>query len=237
MIGFSTGALALGDFRKALVLMAGKNLPAVELSALRVAELPDLIDAIPFLGLREFRYVAVHAPSSFDVDQEIEIVGLLRQIRPEWKIILHPDTIHNPECWRVFGDQLLLENMDRRKPDGRSAEELARWFEKLPSAQLCFDLAHAQQLDTTMTESYVILKRFGERLGQIHISQLDSSSHHRPLSVGSVRAYSEISWLFPPDVPFIIESRVSPEEMDREVQRVEEVLSSDESSVPHSIPA
>ena len=42
-VGFSTGALARGDFRRALQMLAGKNVSAVELSALRQDELMPLV--------------------------------------------------------------------------------------------------------------------------------------------------------------------------------------------------
>jgi hypothetical protein len=128
-IGFSTGALKLGDFEEALRLMQGSSMTAVELSALRLLELPVLIGAIPRLNLEQFAYVSVHAPSRFSPDEEDNVIQLLRQIPIEWPIIVHPDTIHNPDRWVGFGSQLAIENMDRRKPDGRSAQELGRWFE------------------------------------------------------------------------------------------------------------
>jgi hypothetical protein len=224
-IGFSTGALALGDFRTALGYLVGRPFTVVELSALRVSELPVMLDTIPSLNLDQFRYIALHVPSMFSTAEEPEIVRLLEQVPMDWKLILHPDTIHDPAKWRAFGERLVLENLDRRKPDGRSAEELARWFERLPDAKLCLDLAHAQQWDTTMTEAYLFLKIFAERLCQIHISQLDSASRHYSLSTSSVRAFSELAWLIPDGIPLIIESRVSAEEMDREVAAVASIAS------------
>ena len=236
-IGFSTGALALGDFSSALEYLRGKALIAVELSALRASELPLLASSVSSLDSSQFGYIALHAPSSFTGSEESEIVRLLHGFPETWNIILHPDTIHDPALWLPFGTRLLIENMDRRKPDGRSAEELSRWFRRLPEAQLCLDLAHAQQWDTTMTEAYVILKSFSQRIRQVHISQLDSASHHFPLSVGSVRAFSEVAWLIPDNIPFIIESRVSPAEMDEEIEKVRSVLESARSNIFHSIPA
>jgi hypothetical protein len=173
-IGFSTGALALGDFRSALGYMRGKPFTAVELSAIRLSELPELIEEIPALDLHRFTYIALHAPSSFDQSEEPGVAKLLARVPETWKIILHPDTIHSPENWTRFGARLVLENMDRRKFDGRSADEMSRWFAILPDARFCLDLAHAQQWDTTLTEAYLLLKTFSDRLCQIHISQLDS---------------------------------------------------------------
>jgi hypothetical protein len=189
-IGFSTGALMLGNFQEALRLLVGTSVTAVELSALRLPELPALINALPLLNLEQFDYVSVHAPSTPD----------------RWPIILHPDTIHDPRKWEAFGSQLALENLDRRKSVGWSAEELCRWFERLPNARLCFDLAHAHQCDRTMTEAFRILLKFRERICQLHISELDSAGHHFPLSYGSMQAFSEIASLIPAEAPAILES-------------------------------
>ncbi len=225
-IGFSTGALALGDFRTALSYLVGKPISAIELSALRVPELPVLLGEIPKLDMRQFTYVALHAPSAFTPSEEVEIVRLLAQIPANWKIVLHPDAVHDPSVWVHFGEKLVLENMDRRKSDGRSAEELSRWFSVLPNAGFCLDLAHAQQWDPTLTEAYLLLKSFSDRLRQVHISQLDSASHHYPLTESSIRAFSQLAWLVRPDVPFIIESRLAQPEMETEISRVERIASS-----------
>jgi hypothetical protein len=205
-IGFSTGALKLGDFWEALNLMHGTSMTAVELSALRLPELPPLIGALPKLKLEQFAYVSIHAPSRFSAEDEDSVIELLQQVPNERPIIVHPDTIHNPDKWAGFGSQLAIENMDRRKPDGRSAQELSTWFNRLPNARLCFDLAHAHQCDRTMTEAFRILLRFGDRIRQLHISELDSTGHHFPLSYGTVQAFSEVSSLIPTDSPVIIES-------------------------------
>ena len=219
-IGFSTGALALGDFRKALDLTQGKPVSAVELSALRVQELPSLVTALPKLDLTQFSYIAVHAPSFFSADEEDSIVAQLMQVPSQYPIVLHPDTIHDFTKWARFGTQLLLENMDRRKTDGRTVKELSVWFNRLPNSRLCFDLAHVQQFDPTMTEAFQILAQFGNRICQVHISELDSASHHFPLSYSSLQAFSEVTCNIPRNAAFIIESRIRPDEMESEFEKV-----------------
>ena len=205
-IGFSTGAVMLGNFQEALRVMRGTSMTAAELSALRLPELPVLIGALPELDLGQFSYVSVHAPSSFSAEEEDGVIELLSRIPPGWPIIVQPDTIHDSAKWARFDSQLAIENMDRRKPDGRSAEELCRWFERLPNASLCFDLAHAHQCDRTMTEAFRILLRFSDKICQLHVSELDSVGHHFPLSYGSIQAFSEIASLIPADSPVILES-------------------------------
>jgi hypothetical protein len=227
-IGFSTGALALGDFKVGLNLVRGKEINAVELSALRVRELPELMEALPNLQLKQFSYVAIHAPSLFSAEEEDAIVAHLKQVPNEYPIIVHPDTIHEYEKWGGFRDQLLIENMDRRKSDGRTAKELSAWFDRLPSARFCFDLAHARHFDSTMTEASLMISQFRERICQVHISELDSASHHFPLSYSAVRAFSEVSWNLPKTAAFIIESRVRPDDIGSELDKVRELISEPE---------
>ena len=151
LIGFSTGAVARGDFEPALALLGATSMTAVELSALRFGELPGLISALPHLDLRQYSYVSIHAPSSFPEANEENVVGLLESVAANQPIILHPDAIFDFGIWQGLGSRVAIENMDRRKEVGRSAEELSYFFEKLPEARLCLDLAHAHQVDRTMT--------------------------------------------------------------------------------------
>jgi sugar phosphate isomerase/epimerase len=219
LTGFSTGALAFADFGSALCLLKGTSMKAVELSALRLAELPVLIEALPRLNLEQFEYVSFHAPSRFSVEEEVDVIDLLYRVPNEIPIIVHPDTIHDSEKWAQFGDQLAIENMDRRKPDGRTSDELSHWFERLPAAQLCFDLAHAHHCDRTMTEAFRILSRFQDRICQLHISELDSTGRHFSLSSGTVQAYLEVADLIPADSPAILESRIPICEWDHGMHR------------------
>ncbi len=218
LIGFSTGAIALGNFECALGVLNATSMTAVELSALRLAELPALVEALPHLDLSHFDYVSFHAPSRFSEGDENLVTELLQRVSKNRPIILHPDTIYNCDRWKQFGSQIAIENLDRRKEVGRSAEELSYWFERLPEARLCLDLAHVHQFDRTMTEAYRILKIFRERICQLHVSELDSTGHHFPLSLGSMRAFAEIESLIPLEAPIILESLCPLQHADRAAQ-------------------
>ncbi len=207
-IGFSTGALAYGDFRRALVLCSQQKTAAIELSALRDTELPELMMALDELDIGRYRYVSVHAPSRFRSMREREIARALRPcIDRGWPVILHPDPIEDHGCWRDFGRLLCLENMDKRKPTGRTAAELEPHFEALPDASLCLDLGHARQVDPTMGIARFLLRAYGPRLMQIHLSEVDAACRHQPLSMATVWAVREIAKLIP-DAPVILESVV-----------------------------
>jgi hypothetical protein len=224
-IGFSTGALALSDFRAALAMLAGKDVRAVELSALRVAELDPLLDAIPLLDLGQFEAVSVHAPSAFSLAEERTVVEGLRQVaRRGWPIVVHPDSVHEWAAWRELGPYLLIENMDKRKPVGRTVQELVPIFDTLPDARLCFDIAHARQYDGSMTEAYRILKTFGSRVAQVHVSEVSSGSAHERISRYAVLAFQKVARMIPTGAPVIIESRVTPDEIESEIEAARAAL-------------
>jgi hypothetical protein len=217
-IGFSTGALALGDFRRGLTLLAGRGVRAVELSALREAELPGLMAALDELDLSAFTYISIHAPSRLRSMKESLAAELLSPcIDRRWPVVLHPDAINDHACWRHFGRWACIENMDNRKRSGRNSEELEGHFELLPEASFCLDLGHAQQVDPTLGVARAMLRDYRSRLVQLHLSELDVTAHHQPLSMASVWAVREIARLIP-DSPVIVESVVEPDAIDAELE-------------------
>jgi hypothetical protein len=224
-IGFSTGAIAYGDFHKALEVLAVNRLKSIELSALRISEVELLVRAIPYLPLEGYTYVALHAPSSYSPKDETWLSDLLySQVPTAWPIVLHPDAISDPGLWRRFGGRVALENMDTRKAIGRNLGELARIFEQLPDASLCFDLGHARQYDSSMTEAFLMLTAYQEKLVQIHLSEVNSQSQHEAMSYGAMLAFQQVAPLIPEDIPIILESCVKPSQIDSEVARAREAL-------------
>jgi hypothetical protein len=226
MVGFSTGALALGDFTRALKLLEPTRATAVELSALRSVELPLLLNALPSVlqSLRKrYRYISLHAPTDFR--DEPNLVRQLASVADiGLNVIVHPDTISNVSLWRRLGSRLCLENMDSRKPTGRTAKELDGFFVELPEAKLCFDIAHARQVDPTMTVAVRILSEYGDRLVQVHLSELNSVGKHFAISYGAKRAY-EIFAAALSRVPVILESIVTEAEIKTEIDETERILS------------
>lgn len=224
-LGFSTGAVGRSDFKRALQELRTRTLNSIELSALRFNELRPLLESIPSLDLHQYGYISLHAPSQFNEQQEHQAVHLLSSLAPRhWPIVVHPDTIRNFSIWRAFGARLAVENMDRRKGAGRTADELKKVFSELPEASLCFDIGHARQFDTTMTEAYRILRLFRNRLCQVHISEVNSASQHDRLSFAAIVAFEQVANLIPESVPVIIESRVSSQEIDLEIIRARQAL-------------
>lgn len=224
-VGFSTGALALGDFERALSMLDSKHAEAVELSALRSVELPRLLYAISS-HLKElqrrYKYIAFHAPT--DNQDEQHLVEQLKTIADRgFNIVVHPDTIHSPSLWQKLAGYLCIENMDSRKATGRTAKELRWFFETLPQAKLCFDVAHARQVDPTMTEAARILAEFGDRLAQVHLSEVNGKGRHFAMSFVAKRAYEPLADVLS-SVPVILESPVDEAGIEPEIREAQRVL-------------
>jgi hypothetical protein len=221
-IGFSTGALAKGDFRRGIDLQRGDaRIRAIELSALRDHELPGLVEGVKALELDHFAYVSVHAPSKLSSLSEAAVFDQIAALPAAWSVIVHPELLGDRERWRSLGPRLCIENMDNRKTTGRTVDEVAELFEEFPEAGFCLDLGHARQIDPTMATALRMLRSFGPRLRQLHVSEVGPRGEHRPLSVLSVYAFLLVRDRVAPECPVIIESVVGEAEMGAEILKNE----------------
>lgn len=216
-IGFSTGALAKGDFKLGVTLQHGSQINAVELSALRENELPSLAAGWKALNLDQFGYVSVHAPSKLAHSNDAEVLSGLHDLPGHWPVIAHPEILRDDDGWRQFGDRLCIENMDNRKGSGRTVEELRPLFERFPKAGFCLDLGHARQIDPTMATALRMLREFKSRLVQIHVSEVGPHGEHLPLSSLAVFEFGLIARHIPAHCPIIIESVVDASAIPREL--------------------
>src|SRR5215210_56307 len=179
---------------------------AVELAALSEDELPGLERYLAAGPDLPFAYLSVHAPVKHRAMSEEELVGRLAHLAPlADAIVVHPDAIEEPERYRVLGSCLVLENMDARKPAGRTADELAPLFAALPEAGFCFDVAHAWSIDPSMREGERLLDAYAGRLRHLHVSSVDAGCRHLPLSAEHEARFLPLLRRCP-DVPWILEA-------------------------------
>jgi hypothetical protein len=226
-VGFSTGALARGDFRRALELLSRYETSVVELSALRLDELEPLVEALPHLDLRQFSFISIHVPTLFAFEREGSVIErLILLAEMGYPLVVHPDTIFTPRRWEQFGDKILIENMDKRRPVGRNVTEMSKLFTLLPDARFCFDVGHARQVDPSMTEASLLLQAFGRRLAEVHISEVNTASRHDPISWNAVIAFRSIARYIPEEVPIILEPLIDAGQSDieTEIQRARDAL-------------
>ena len=178
------------------------------------------------LDLSRFQYISFHAPSAMEPSYEPTALELLKQVAArKWPIVVHPDAMHTPSEWASLGQYLCIENMDKRKPIGQTATDLIKLFELLPNSSLCFDIGHARQVDPTMSEAWAILRKFRDKIKQLHVSEVNTQSKHDPISLESVLAFQKVSHLLPTEAPIILESRVEESEINEEIETALAALS------------
>jgi len=179
---------------------------AVELAALSEDELPGLEAYLAAAPELPFDYLSVHAPVKHLRMPEAELVERLAHLAPVVDaIVVHPDAMDDPLAYRVLGSCLVLENMDARKPIGRTAAELEPFFAALPEAGLCLDVAHVLTVDPTMAEGERLLDAFAGRLRHLHVSSIDEDCRHTPLTVEQETRFGELLRRSL-DVPWILEA-------------------------------
>ncbi len=208
-LGVSTGIFThdRGAWPALVADACGVSSHAVELSALSGSELSGLAAYLQDAPAMPFRYISVHAPAKRFVEADATVI--LRTFpSPVRAVIVHPDMVDEPNRYRALGSRLVFENMDARKSDGRTVQELERYFELLPEAGFCLDVAHAWSLDPTMGLAYDLLDHFRSRLRQLHISSLDSGSHHVSLRSRDERLFMpvlercrDLPWIFEAPLP------------------------------------
>jgi hypothetical protein len=207
-LGASTGYMEehRGDWEALVEQALETSSFAVELAALSEAELPGLLAFLADGPVLPFRYLSVHAPVKHFALTEKELVARLAGL-PAWvdAIVVHPDVIEDPGAYAALGAQLVIENMDPRKPTGRTAVELAPLLDALPEAGFCFDVAHAAAVDPTLAEAHRLLDRFCGRLRHLHVSSLDDECHHEPLRDADEAAWTAVLRRCR-DVPWILEA-------------------------------
>lgn len=205
LYGFSTGALAKGEFRQALEMLEPHDLDAIEVSALRLSELEHTVGELPSLDLARYRHVSLHVPSKYRADEESGIVAAVeRVIDRVHGVVLHAEAVIDASLWQKFASKVWVENADLRKHTGRTCEEMRAVMARLPEARVCFDMAHAYQIDFSLVESRRILREFDGRIAQIHLSQLDHACKHEALTYGIVERFRLLAPMLR-GVPVILE--------------------------------
>ena len=71
-----------------------------------------------------------------------------------------------------------------------------------------------------------MLRAFGSRLRQLHVSDVGAQSTHHPLTVSAITAFRKVSHLIPEEVPIILEAPVSEGEIETEIAHAREAFPS-----------
>jgi hypothetical protein len=216
--GFSTSSLAHLSTMQSLNLLSSRGVTVVELSALREEEFDDVMEVAESEELKAFSFVSVHLPKSFKHRSETDVVDRVSMLNHrDWRFVVHPDAITDSSLWAKLGSRLCLENMDARKVTGRTHLELEDFFRALPESRFCLDIAHARQVDTSLSQAALLVHRLRDRISHVHMSDVDTAGAHWRLNQAAVDAFSGLMEAVPLRCPVIIESPIEPGDIEDEL--------------------
>lgn len=195
-VGASTGYMTAnrGHWDLLVDLASSVSDKVIELSALSAPELPNLFTFLAESPTLDFSYVSVHGPAKGWLESREHLASQLASELPAYidSVVMHPETLEDLDAFMVLGTKLILENMDGLKGDARTVEELVPYFDALPDAGFCFDVAHAQMNDPTMGLAHELLDAFGDRLREVHLSSIRDDGSHVPLLASDVAVFRPV---------------------------------------------
>ncbi len=182
-IGFSTGDIneetTISHWLKSYSKL---HLPAIELGFTRAERLfKSKFEPGDTKILQKFGHISLHAPVKYDDEFvrypskksdefEKKLINTLQESRAQY-ILFHPDLVDNFDYLdNLYGDKLVFENMDNRKPFGKIVSELEMVFEKLPNAKWVCDINHIFTNDKSMKSAKQWHEQLGNKLVYYHIS-------------------------------------------------------------------
>ena len=211
MYKFCTTKEALGIFRSL-------GFSIVELGVVGLESVAKgWLDEITPEDLKGFNYVSLHAPKFNYGDNEgtkaifakIERVNKIRELD---LVIFHPDSIRSLDVFHRAPFKVAFENMDCRKSSFQTPEELSHVVMKSENFKAVLDVNHIYTNDPTLQSVPRFYKELGDRIVQTHLSGY--TELHDPLYVTKqtqiVAAVKDLT------LPIIIESVISPNEVEKE---------------------
>lgn len=161
--------------------------------------------------LKGLKYVSIHAPFRLirNMESEEEVEDILRSIESLYKkvkaknVIMHPFDIPEPEILMKFKFNVITENMPKIMKKNHKLITLEDVFRKYPKIGLCLDVAHAYR--KSMKETNEIVRKFGNKIRQIHLSGTYRGKDHLSLKCVTKDFFKSIEPIKSLRVPLIIE--------------------------------
>ncbi len=202
-IGAASGSLAINNPRKTLEGFPLSGLDFVEWHPSEGWE-----QAVESLGLKT---LSIHLPKG-GPEKQARVIGYLdylAQADPAARIgaVLHPDQGYD---WDIFGDGALIciENLDATRPGYQTPEDLQKFFQRLPKARFCFDVAHAFAVDPSGSLAHELLVAFGDKISHLHISHVEANGRHCEMRPEHCLRYQPVLEKINP-VPIVMEPDIN----------------------------
>lgn len=159
--------------------------PVLEISALRMQELPAAFDAA-HSAVEDFQHVSFHLPDKYFSWPNLLAV-LLKVPGVIANFIAHPHIVW-PEVdpWgELLRSRLLIENLDNRPiaaPFTHKGDKFLDLLGMMPYAGVCLDLAHALSVTPDPDQLLKEIEPYRHRIREFHISYFNERGKHCKLS-------------------------------------------------------
>lgn len=218
-LGFSTGVLYKTHRTKdALKLMRSLGYDTVELGFVKMSRVAEeWLDELTEKDLEGFEYVSFHAPKfnygkNEGTDSIFKKIRRIDNMRKLDAVVFHPDPIEDFSVFDGVGFNVALENMDDRKKSHQKPEDFDEIFSQANDYKMVLDVNHICTNDASMELAKGFYEKFKDRIVEIHLSGY--AGYHDPLfqtnQVDIIKAIRDFK------TPMIIESVLSPEDLEKE---------------------
>jgi len=162
--------------------------------------------------LRGLAYVSIHAPFDF-IKKAGNEAGIIRQLEAIAKIyqqvkaknvIFHPYDLPEKRILDKFNFKVSTENLRQRRKI--TAADFKKIFKQYPKIGLCLDVAHAYSWSKDETSN--LIKAFGHKITQFHLSGSYRNKDHQSIRKVSPDFLSSIELLFKSKAPIVIEEDI-----------------------------
>lgn len=212
LVGFSTGFMYKEInpvSMRALNVCKGVSQEAIELNCVKgLSDNGEVITNISSDDLKGFKYVSLHAPTvkiryknDTSTHKLLSKLSEICRVLPIKLVVFHPDVV---DCWEIFSEYQIpyaFENLDIRKCFGQTVDEMETVFQRL-DCKFVLDLNHCFTIDPTMQIAEKMIKKFGDRLSEIHLSGY-TSYHDLLYKTRQIEIMNPLKGI---NVPIILES-------------------------------
>jgi len=228
-LGFSTGVLHKSHTAKeALEIIKDIGCNALELGFVKLNRIEEgWLDKISKEDIAPFRYVSFHAPKfnygnnrkTEEIFQKIEKIDAIRKLD---LVVFHPDCIEDFDVFKSATFNIAFENMDDRKESCKRPEDLEHILSRDNRYKMVLDVNHIYSNDPSMGLAKEFYTKLGPKIAQIHLS--GHAGCHDPIF--KTKQTEIIKSIQNFDIPIIIESTVSSEEISKERDYILKIITS-----------
>jgi len=230
-VGFTTGTLHKHcNAVEAMKIFRESGVSVLELGDFWGLDKTRALDETTFANsLRDFEYVSLHAPkieygANEKTEEVIKKITEINSLRKLDNVVFHPDCVKDFNIFADVGFPIIFENMDKQKNSFKYPEEFKNLILNNDKFNMVLDVNHMYTNDPTMKIGESFHRDFEGRISEYHLSGFEEL--HEPLY--KTKQKNIIDAILIKNIPIIIESMITPEEVGLELEYVTRELEGQE---------